>query len=329
MVYRKISKIYPKKIRENYLKDLKYLNSKIDPEMYLGFIIISTLFISIILAFILGTIYSAIPPIFSWIGIFIILQFLVYLPINMRIDAIAKNVESVLPDALQVMSSNLRAGLTIDQALLTSAKPEFGIFGIEMNRIGKEITTGKEITISLMDSTKRINSEKYQKSMALIVSGLRSGGRLAELLSQTSDNLRKQRLVDEKIRSNVMMYVIFIFAAIAIGAPILFGLSTFLVSVLNDVFGQVDIPDSAATSRLSLPMVSFSSMAVDESFILTYSIITLLISSIMGSLIIGLIAKGKVKYGVKYILPLSILSLVVFFIVRLIIGKFMGGLLDV
>jgi Flp pilus assembly protein TadB len=158
---------------------------------------------------------------------------LIQLFINIKVDSKAKQVEQVLPDALQIMSANLKAGLTVDQALLASAKPEFGIFEKEMNRIGKEITTGKEIEFALQDSTKRIRSEKYKKTVDLIVSGLRSGGRLSELLSQTSDNLRKQGLIDEKIRSSVMMYSIFIFTAIAFGAPVLFGLSSFLVKVLG------------------------------------------------------------------------------------------------
>ena len=151
---------------------------------------------------------------------------------------------------------------------------------------------------------------------------------MAELLSQTSENLRKQRLVDEKVRSNVMMYVIFIFSAIAVGAPILFGLSTFWVSVLNDVFGQIDIPDSAATAKLSLPMVSFASVTIDEGFILAYSIVTLILSSIMGSLIIGLIAKGKAKYGIKYIPALIIISLLVFLAVRAVISSLLGNLIS-
>lgn len=328
MVYKFISNLYPKKIKESYLKDLKYLNRRIDAEAYLGLMIVITFFLSISLAFILGMIYEPIPPMFSWFGIFIVLQFMAYFPISMKIDSYAKKVEDVLPDTLQIMSSNLRAGLTIDQALLTGAKPEFGVFGIEMNRIGKEIATGKEISLSLIDSTNRIKSEKYRKSMNLIVSGLRSGGKLAELLSQTSENLRKQRLVDEKVRSNVMMYVIFIFSAIAIGAPILFGLSTFLVNVLNDVFGQIDIPDAAATAKLSLPIVSFASITIDENFILVYSIVTLVISSIMGSLIIGLIARGKAKYGVKYMPALIIISLLVFLAVRAIISNILGGLIN-
>jgi pilus assembly protein TadC len=327
-MYRFISKLYPRKLKENYIATLKYLDFKVDPERYIGFITLVVFFLSIISAFILGIFYSKISPFLSWIGFFILYEFLFYLPLNLKTDNYSKKVEAVLPDALQVMASNLRAGLTIDQALLSSSKPEFGVFEKEMNRIGKEIATGTETTTALLNSAKRIKSEKYKKAIMLIVSGLRSGGRLSDLLSQTSENIRRQRLIEEKIRSNVMMYVIFIFAAIALGAPILFGLSSFLVNVLTSIFTKIDVPDAALTGRLSLPIISFSELTISKEFILKYSIVTLVTSSIMGSLIIGLIAKGKAKYGVKYIPFLILASLLVFFITRSIISNILSSLIS-
>ena len=112
------------------------------------------------------------------------------------------------------MASNLKSGLTVDRALLMSARPEFGPFEEELNIVGKEITIGKELDVALTNMTKRIKSDKLEKTIALIVSGLRSGGRLSSLLEQTAENLRRQKLVEDKVRSNVLMYLIFIFVAI-------------------------------------------------------------------------------------------------------------------
>ena len=102
-----------------------------------------------------------------------------------------------------------------------------------------------------MDITKRVKSDKIEKMMALIVSGLRSGGELALLLDHTARNLREQDFVDQKIRSSVRMYVIFIFSAVGFGAPILYALSSFLVEVLSNVLGKIDLPKS---STMALPI---------------------------------------------------------------------------
>ena len=126
-----------------------------------------------------------------------------------------------------------------------------------------------------------------------------------------------------------MMYVIFIFSAICFGAPILFGLSSFLIDVISQIFGQIDIP-AAASQKFSMPIVSFSgSDGVTKEFVMTYMISSMTISAIMGGFIIGLISKGKEKYGFRYIPLLIIASIAMFLIVRAVVSNLMGGLITI
>lgn len=327
MVYRLFARIFPLKLRKSYSQILLYSGSKVDPENYIGFVTMASIFIGLLISFFLSKVYTAIPFLIQWVILFLLIEMLVYVPLMLKVDKIAKEVEIILPDALQIMSSNLKSGLTVDQAILSSVRPEFGRFGMELDRIGKEVAIGKPLERALLDSTTRVKSEKYRKTMDLLSSGLRSGGELARLLDQTSANLKHQVLVDEKIRSNVMMYVIFIFFAICFGAPILFGLSSFLAEVITDIFGSVDIPQSAS-SRFSMPMMNFSSPSITTDFIMTYIIVSITLSAVMGGFIIGLISKGKEKYGFRYIPVLIIISLIMFFLIRLIIGNVMGDLIS-
>lgn len=328
-LYRLLSRFYPKNVRESYINLLRYIGIKVNADTYVGFTVFIGLLLGIAAAFITNTYFDKVHVLLLWLGYFILIETLIYVPIMLKVDSNAKKVEQVLPDALQLMSSNLKSGLTIDQALLASARPEFGIFEKEINTIGKEIAIGKPTERALMDSTTRISSEKYKKTMELIASGLRSGGELAKLLDQTSFNLKHQKLVDEKVRSNVMMYVIFIFAAVAIGAPVLYGLSSFLVEVLTQIFGSVDIPENLPTQGLSLPVISLGNIGITKEFIMTYIITSLVISSVMGGLIVGLIAKGKEKYGFRYVPILIVASITVFIVVRLIIRSLLGDLLAI
>ncbi|MBT3691556.1 hypothetical protein HOG16_04935 [Candidatus Woesearchaeota archaeon] len=327
MVYRILSRIYPKNIRKGYTELLNYLGIKVNADVYIGFTLLIGFLLGMAGAFIIGTFYTAIPFFILFPAIFILTEILIYVPLMLKVDKNARVVEDMLPDAIQLMSSNLKSGLTVDQALLASSRPEFGIFEDELNRIGKEVATGKPIGDALLDSSKRIKSEKYKKTMELLYSGLRSGGELAKLLDQTSANLKHQKLVDQKVRSNVMMYVIFIFSAICFGAPILFGLSSFLVEVMSNIFGQIDIP-AASTQRFSIPLMSFGENAISQGFILTYIISSIAMSSVMGGLIVGLISKGKEKYGLKYIPMIFASAMIVFFIIKLIVSKLIGGIMN-
>lgn len=317
--YRLFSKIYPRNIRNSYTQLLTYSGINIQPDRFIGFVLFFGFLFALAVAFDLAAIF-AFSPLYSFIIAFISIETAVYMWLILHSDAKARFIEKVLPDALQLMSSNIRAGLTIDKALLLSARPEFGPLQDEINIIGKEITIGKDLGDSLGAMTLRVRSNNLKKTIALIVSGLRSGGQLAPLLEQTSYNLRQQSLVEQKIRSNVMMYVIFIFAAIGFGAPLLFGLSSFLVEVLSKIITGIEIP----ATTVNLP-VSFTKVSIGVDFVITYSLVSLTATSIMGSLILGLINKGKEKYGFKYIPILITLSITIFFLVRFMVSGLLGG----
>jgi pilus assembly protein TadC len=324
-MYEFFANFFPKNLKKNYIRLIAYSNIGIRPEKFMGFVLLFGFVLAIGMAFIIATLFD-VPVILLIIGLFILIQFIVYYLLMIRADKKARFVESILPDALQLMASNLRAGLTIDNALLQSARPEFGPLQEEINKVGKEVAMGRELEVALKQLTKNIFSEKLNKTVILITTGLRSGGQLASLLEQTSRNLREQNFIDEKIRANVMMYVIFVFVAVGVGSPLLFGLSSFLVGVITKTIASVTLPDASVMA--SMP-IAFSEITISTDFVIFYSICSLIASGIMGSMIIGLISKGKEKYGVKMIPVLIILSLGIFFLVRIGMQNLVGSLLQI
>jgi pilus assembly protein TadC len=324
-MYRIFSRFYPNKIKKSYKELLNYLDIRVRVENFVGFVLISGFLFALALSLFLSA-YTRVSVLLLFIGLFVLIEFVVYILLVLKADAKGRFVESILPDVLQLMSSNLRAGLTTDKALLLSARDEFGPFKDELNRVGKEIAMGSELDSSLLKMTKRIKSKKLMKTVLLIVSGLRSGGELASLLDQTAKNLRQSAFVEQKIRSNVMMYVLFIFAAIGFGAPVLFGLSSFLVEVLSENISAIEIPQTVLAESLPL---SFSNINISIKFIIQFAIISMITSSVLGSLILGLISKGSEKQGLKFVPILIVLSLTVFFLTRFLIKNMLGGLFGV
>jgi len=317
-----IARLYPEKLRASYKQLLMYSNISTPLEKYLTLIFGVTLISSFVVAFFLS-LFMDIPFVVVLIVLIGLSHLVAHSWLSLNAEARGKFVEDLLPDLLQLMASNLRAGYTLDKALLLAARPEFGSFKDEINRTGKDVATGKDFNEALMEMSARIKSDKLQKSFQLIVAGQRSGGSLVDLLSQSAANLRQQKMIDERIRSNVLVYVIFIFAAIGFGAPVLFSLSSFLIDIMKDVFSQIDLPDT--TGNIDIP-ISFSEVTLEPSFVVQYTVISMIVTSIMGSMIIGLISKGKKKAGLKYIPILIILTISLFFIVRSVIGTMLGGL---
>ncbi len=324
-MYEFISYIYPKKLREAYTRLLDYSNIKVNTDRFLGFILMFGFGLALVASINLKLFFGW-NPFLAFFGMFFLFELIVYLWLVLSTDAKGKFVESVLPDALQLMASNLRAGFTTDRALLLAARPEFGPLQEEINRIGKEITTGTDIDDALLDMTNRIKSENLEKTMLLIVTGLRAGGELAPLLEQTAENLRARKQVERRIVSSISTYIIFIFAAIAFGAPLLFGLSSFLVEVLNNIMSNIDLSGTEGVASAAVPLKLSAETLIDPSFVIMYAIISLIALSVLGSLVLGLISKGKEKEGVRYIPILIAVSLSVFFLARFVVKKLLGGL---
>jgi archaeal flagellar protein FlaJ len=235
-----------------------------------------------------------------------------------------RRIESVFPDFLQLMSSNLRAGMTIDKAMLLSSRPEFAPLDEEILQTGRDITTSKNIEMALTDMAVRIESEKIRKTIFLIISGIKSGGDLSILLEETSSNMREREFLDKKAYSNVLMYVIFIFLIVAIFAPALFALSNVLVEVLTKILSSIPQMDTSMTATMPF---SLSSVKVSIAFTNYFSILFIITIDILASLVLGLISKGEEKEGLKYVIPIIILSLSIFFGAKLFVSGFLAGLL--
>ncbi len=225
-----------------------------------------------------------------------------------------KKMEEVFPDFIALMASNLRAGITIDKALLLSSRKEFSPLDQEILRLGKDIIAGKEITHALRNMGERIQSEEIKKTILLISSGIISGGNISILLEETAVNMRERIFVQKRAASNVLMYVIFIFFAVAVGAPILFGLSSVLVSILSALFADLPI----GQANINLPF-TLTKLSVSPTFIMYFSLSFIIAIDILASLVVGLVSKGKEREGLKYVVPLIICSTFVYLVSRTVL----------
>jgi len=241
---------------------------------------------------------------------------------SLKESARVKKIEEVFPDFLQLVSSNLRAGMTVDRAMLLSARPEFAPLDKEILQTGRDISTGKPIGLSLNAMSKRIGSEKIEKTLLIILSGIRAGGDLATLLEETSGSMRQRGFIEKKAASQVLMYVIFIFMAVSIFAPGLFSLSGILVETMTNLMGGVD----PASLPSNIP-ISFSSVNISTEFIHYFSILFIIVMDIMASLVLGLVSKGDEKEGLRYLPIMLILSLGIFFALGKILAGSVSGLI--
>jgi len=237
-----------------------------------------------------------------------------YVVLLLRADSRRRSVEEVLPDFLSLSASNVRAGMTIDQAMWYAAKPEFGILSLEVSSVAQKTFGGVPFNQAIDHLPERFNSKTMRRSVSLIKQGLASGGQLADILERTAEDSRQMMMLRKEISATLLMYVIFIVFAGALGTPFLFAISSKLVVMLEGVFAA--LPASAATGSFSGLQSAFvvpSAPSVSSSDFFLFTIFSCLITAVFSSLIIGVISKGSKKDGIPYIPVLLAVSLVVFF----------------
>lgn len=298
---------------------LKYADFSIAEEKYAGFSVIYGLVSGFAIATVLFILnFSIIFVVSSFFAGFLLIQAFFCSVLILVSERRKKATEEVLPDALQLMAANIRSGLTPDRALMLSARPEFGPLEVEIRRAAKKTISGKSLEESLRGISERINSKILDRSMKLVIEGIRKGGELGSLLEQTADDIRHIRILLKEVSAYVLMYVIFIFFAAALAAPALFAVSTYLVqtmTMLGGIFpGEVPTPRQVGSLRITR-------VQIPAEFLMNYSLVALTITSIFGGLIIGLVREGTEKAGIKFIPLLFLLSFGIYFAVKTFVAS--------
>ena len=324
LMYYYVAKILPRRMRHNYEDLLRYIDAKVDPSRFIGFVILFGFGVAFAAAFNATVLFSLPSDTFFilFFGSYILLEFVVYFWLSLLADSKGRFVENILPDALLLMSMNMKAGITTERALLMAARPEFGPLEKELSKAGKQVLSGKEIKYALLEIPRRIKSEVLERTVRLIVEGVESGGELSDLLEQTAEDIQNTKLVKGEVQANVLMYGIFIFFAAGIGAPLLFGISTFLVETLTKQMGQFNLAETGIQGI----NIGRGTLSVTPDFLKFFAFLSLAVTSLFGGLIIGIINKGSEKHGVKYIPILLLLSFSVFIFVRSSVSGIFGGL---
>jgi tight adherence protein B len=238
----------------------------------------------------------------------------------------AQVANEMLPDYLLLFSNNLKSGYTPEQAMIVSAKEEFGVLSKEVARAMRGSVSGKPIEELLPKISERIDSDVIRNTFSLIVEGINSGGDLSKLLEQTSYDVRRFDSVKKDIYSVISVYELFIAAAAGIAAPLLIGTSIFIVNVILSIKAKTTTNEVLGGGSIFL---SAGPLEIDAAMLNVFSFVSLLVITFFASLAIGLIKKGTRVEGLKYFPILFAIGAAVLIIVRGALELGLGGLFTV
>jgi flagellar protein FlaJ len=244
-----------------------------------------------------------------------------YVQIYYIVEARSRTVENILPDFLLLVAGNIRAGMTSFSAFRGSARPEFGALSEEIKSVSARSLGVESFTEALSSISNKIKSRNLTETVGFFLQAMKSGGRLAQLLENTSADLRRTQDLKKELQSATATYVIFVGFVIVVATPLLMAVSVEFVELIGKIQGQ-SLASGAADLAGSGGFVG-GKISITPEFLTGIAYILLFGNSFLAGLFMGTIGSSKPLMGLRYTLPMFAISLVVFFISK----GFLKGLL--
>jgi len=252
-------------------------------------------------------------PVALGIGFFNAL--IIYVVFILRMDARRNEIETVLPDFLQVCSSNVRAGMSIERALWFAARPEFGLLSEEITAMTRRTFGGESFTQALRRLSRKFNSRLLTRTINLLIEESASGGEVATLLEKSAWDARQIQILHKEISEMMLMYVVFIVFASAVGGPVLYALSSQLIGITNTIWSAITEQNPQGFSTAGMMFLQPKPPTVSTQDFYYFSLISTVMVTLSASFIIAVINTGSMVNGFKYAPFFIGLGLAVYFVV--------------
>ncbi len=249
--------------------------------------------------------------------------YVVVLSVLMVLSETRRNaVESVLPEFLTLIAANVRAGMTIDQAIWYAAKPEFGLLSIEVKNVIKGAFSGESLNASLDRLNERFDSVVLARTIALVKQASLTGGEIAKILEMTASDARETAMLRKDIAASLIIYEIFVIFAASLGSPFMFAVVNKLLSVLEKSFAF--LPQTAVQVS---SFIKPSAPLITSSDFFYFSLAAIFVTTLISSFMVGVVRTGSKNQGLKYFPLMLIVAYLVYFLVSTALDSFFTGML--
>ena len=220
-----------KKISSKEKDKIDEIREYLIPKMFKTSTIVTLILLFILLLFIMpfeiALMYLVI------VGMFYV--FLIYYP-KIKEHESYSDLNQELPYALRHMGIELKSGKGLHDTLLTIKDADYGTFSKEINRVLEEVKFGKSTEDSLLEMSKRIESDGLSRAVHQIVGTLRVGGNLANSLEIIAKDISFEMQIKLKEYSQKLNSFILIYTFIAILAPVI---SLIMLMASSTVMGDI------------------------------------------------------------------------------------------
>jgi tight adherence protein B len=118
-----------------------------------------------------------------------------------RFEKYQKAFDASLVESLATVSSSLRAGLTLKDALVVAVQNCPAIFAGEVSRVLKDYRFGQSIDAALDGVRKRVQTQNTNIAFGALIIGTQLGGRIPEVLQRIVNTIREVDRVEGRLKA--------------------------------------------------------------------------------------------------------------------------------
>jgi len=285
--------------------------------------------LAIIILFSIFLSTSGVEPALSvFLGIIMGIVYIVfvYLFIEYKIDQRKTKLEIMLPDFFQIVAANLKGGMPLDRAMLHAARAEFSFLSDDIKEMSRRVFSGETLENSLKEFSYRYRSQQLQHSIKMIIEAIRYGGAMADLILQLSKDMRDQQITQKSVAGQMTMYSIFIAFAGLVIAPILYALTTQMITITTTVWSGILASNPNGLPSMGMSFLTPTPPQITVSVYRIFAYIAIVITTAFASLIMSAISNGSALKGLRMMPVFIIIGIAIYFLGSNMMSTMFGSL---
>jgi archaeal flagellar protein FlaJ len=193
--------------------------------------------------------------------------------------------EELYTEFLFKLSELMRGGLDPIKSVKELSRSDMGILSPNIRIASTSMTYGKSFEDSMKSMARSLHSELIARYTTLVVQASYSGGSVADLILKASEDMRSIIGIEREKEGNLSQYVMIFYFAQGIIFFIILTLTTSLLPFIDQLGTSNPIGGSNQLAGVNFARGFFH---------------LIMINSFFGGLIIGKIAEGDARHGLKH-----------------------------
>lgn len=222
-----------------------------------------------------------------------------------RESRMSSEKEEMFLEFARNLVESVKTGTPISKSIMNMQGKPYGVLTKHINKLGNQIKLGIPLNYALMTFSKDIKNKSISRSLTLIGQAERAGGDIGEILEAVAgavniaDKLKKERMaaISNLVVQGYIIFLVFIIITLVMQFQIVP-----MVSGIGDI------------SSMGLGGFGFGGGGaedVSQDSISNAFLYLILVESFFTGLVIGKLAEGDIKAGVKHSFALMFLSFMV------------------